>query len=79
VVQVHVPTFLSRQVFTNPVPALNWVPSGMVTSVTNWAASQNPLAEAEKAGLPTPKLNMASETINEKSETVFRRTGMPSS
>ena len=36
-VQVHVPTFLRRQIFVNWKPGENEVPSGTVTSATNSA------------------------------------------
>ena len=35
VVQVQLPKFFKRQVFTNPMPGAIRVPSGMVTSATN--------------------------------------------
>ena len=39
VVQLHVPAFLSRQVFVKATPGPMVAPSGMVTSLTNWMCS----------------------------------------
>ena len=40
VVHVQVPTFFKRQVLVNVDPGAKVIPSGTVTSVTNWARSQ---------------------------------------
>ena len=76
---MQVPTFLRRHVFVKPAPASKRVPSGMVTSVTNCAASQNPLAEAEEVGVAAPKASMASAAISESIESNLGRAGIAAS
>jgi hypothetical protein len=78
VLQVQVPTFLNRQVLTMAAPGAKLVPSGIVTSATNSAASQA-VAATGRGPKTVPGMNCTSRVTTMAIGIKMRRNFISSS